>query len=434
MVRLIMAWDFCAEPVFQEKLDWIGAFVTDELLPLEPLLSTLPEEAERRALEPLKDKVREQGLWAAHLSEELGGTGFGQLPLAQMNLITGGVKFAQEVFGNMAPDSGNAELIAEGGTEEQKERWLWPNLRGDLRSAFAITEPWVAGTDPTQIESTAVLDGDEWVLNGRKWMITNASSADFIIFMVVTEPDAAVHLRCSMIVVEKGAPGLTVLRDIPSMHDIHVEFGRRGNHAEILLEDVRVPRDNLIGERGGGFVLAQVRLGPGRLHHATRWLAEAERAFDMMCERALSRSSFGKSYARHQMIQEYIAQSRIELETAKLLTLRAAWKFDREGNRGARSDIAMCKIYNAQVVHNVVDRALQVHGSLGYSCDMPLESMYRMARMASLVDGANEVHKVTVAKSELRRYVPVEGWPTEHVPTRLAAARERFAHLLEASA
>jgi acyl-CoA dehydrogenase len=265
-------------------------------------------------------------------------------------------------------------------------------------------------------------------------MITNASVADFIIFMVVTDPGAPPHLRCSMIVVEKGTPGLTILRDIPSMHDPDVTFGRIGNHAEVVLENVRVPADHLIGPQGHGFVLSQVRLGPGRLHHATRWLAEAERAFDMMCERAQSRSSFGKSYTRHQMVQEYIADSRIELETAKLLTLRAAWKFDREGNRAARSDIAMCKVYNAQVVHNVVDRALQVHGSLGYSGDMPLESMYRMARMASLVDGANEVHKVSVAKSELARYQAVEGWPSEHVPTRLAAARARFAYLLEASA
>jgi acyl-CoA dehydrogenase len=283
----------------------------------------------------------------------------------------------------------------------------------------------VSGTDPTQIQSTGILKDDQWVLNGRKWMITNASIADFIIFMVVTDPDAPLHLRCSMIVVEKGTPGLAILRDIPSMHDPDVTFGRIGNHAEVVLDNVRVPRDHLIGPQGHGFVLSQVRLGPGRLHHATRWLGEAERAFDMMCERAQSRSSFGKSYTRHQMVQEYIADSRIELETAKLLTLRAAWKFDREGSRAARSDIAMCKVYNAQVVHNVVDRALQVHGSLGYSGDMPLESMYRMARMASLVDGANEVHKVSVAKSELARYQPVEGWPSEHVPTRLAAARSR---------
>jgi acyl-CoA dehydrogenase len=321
--------------------------------------------------------------------------------------------------------------VAEGGTAEQKDRWLWPNLRGEIRSAFALTEPWVASTDPTQIQSTGVLDGEEWVLNGRKWMITNASASDFIIFVVVTDPDAPAHLRCSMIVVEKNTPGMTILRDIPTMHEPEVRFGQRGNHSEILLEDVRVPKDHLIGTRGHGFVLSQVRLGPGRLHHATRWLGEAERAFDMMCERAKSRSSFGKPFTSHQSIQQYIADSRIELETAKLLTLRAAWRFDRDGNQAARSDIAMCKVYNARVVHNVVDRALQVHGSLGYSSDMPLESMYRVARMAPLVDGANEVHQVTIAKEELKSYQGVHGWPTEHIPTRLDAARGRFAHLLE---
>ncbi|KUI29318.1 acyl-CoA dehydrogenase family protein [Mycobacterium sp. GA-2829] len=427
-----MTWDFCPDTEFACKLDWIEQFVDEEILPLEPLLpELLPAEA-ARLLDPLKEQVKAQGLWAAHLPKELGGTGLGQLALAQMNMITGRVGAAMEVFGNMAPDSGNAELLADGGTPEQKERWLWPNLRGDIRSAFAITEPWVSSTDPTQIQSTAVLDGDHWVLNGRKWMITNASVADFIIFMVLTEPEAPIHLRYSMIIVERGTPGMTILRDIPSMHDPVIEYGRLGNHAEILLDDVRVPEGNLIGTRGHGFVLSQVRLGPGRLHHATRWLGEAERAFDMMCERAHSRSSFGKSYTRHQMVQEYITDSRIELETAKLLTLRAAWRFDREGNQGARSDIAMCKVYNAEVVHNVVDRALQVHGSLGYTSDMPLEYMYRMARMAPLVDGANEVHKVTIAKEELKRYQGVEGWPTEHVPTRLKAARTRFAHLLEA--
>jgi len=426
-----MAWDFSADREFQRKLDWMNQFVRTELHPLEPLLPELSSEEVARLLEPLKQQVRDRGLWAAHLPKELGGTGFGQLALAQMNLVTGGVGLAMEVFGNMAPDSGNAELLAEGGTPEQKDRWLWPNLSGKVRSAFALTEPWVASTDPTQIQSSATLDGDEWVLNGRKWMITNASVADFFIFMVVTEPEAPLHLRCSMIVVDKGTPGMTILRDIPTMQDPGGSYGRLGNHAEVLLENVRVPKDHLIGPRGHGFILSQVRLGPGRLHHATRWLAEAERAFDMMCERALSRSSFGKPFGRHQMIQQYIADSRIELETAKLLTLRTAWRFDREGSQATRSDIAMCKVYNAKVIHNVVDRALQVHGSLGYSADMPLEYMYRMARMAPLVDGANEVHTVTIAKQELMRYHGVVGWPTEHVPTRLEAARARFGHLLE---
>jgi acyl-CoA dehydrogenase len=247
-----MAWDFCADQEFQSTLDWVQCFVDEELRPIEPLITRLPPQQTKCLLDPLKEQVREQGLWAAHLPKDMGGNGFGQLPLAQMNLITGRVGLAMEVFGNMAPDSGNAELIAEGGTEEQKERWLWPNLRGDIRSAFAITEPWVSGTDPTQIQSTGVLKDDQWVLNGRKWMITNASIADFIIFMVVTDPDARLHLRCSMIVVEKGTPGLAILRDIPSMHDPDVTFGRIGNHAEVVLDNVRVPRDHLIGPQGHG--------------------------------------------------------------------------------------------------------------------------------------------------------------------------------------
>ncbi|MEH6581404.1 MAG: acyl-CoA dehydrogenase family protein [Halioglobus sp.] len=427
-----MAWDFRTEPEFQKKLDWVQTFVDEELIPLETIKDDFTEAQWTAVQAPLKQQVKDQGLWACHLEEELGGQGMGQLALAQMNLITGRCPFAQEIFGNMAPDSGNSELLAEGGTEAQKEKWLWPNLRGDIRSAFAITEPWVASTDPTQIECSAVLDGDEWVINGRKWMITNASRADFIIFMVVTEPEANTYQRCSMIIVEKGTPGMDIFRDIPTMHHPHCEFGANGNHAEIILEDVRVPVDNLIGGRGEAFRLSQVRLGPGRIHHATRWLAEAERAFDMLCERTLSRTSFGKSYAKHQMIQEYIADSRIELEKSRLLTLQAAWKMEQVGHQAARADIAMVKVNNAKVLYEVVDRALQVHGSLGYSCDMPLEMMYRSARMAPLVDGANEVHKVTIAREQLKQYDGVEGWPSEHIPTRRALALKRFAHLLEA--
>ena len=426
-----MAWDFSTDPEFQTKLDWIRTFVDEELIPLETIKKEFSEAQWEELSAPLKQAVKDQGLWACHLEEELGGQGFGQLPLALMNLETGRCPYAQEIFGNMAPDSGNAELIAEGGTDEQKEKFLWPNLRGDIRSAFAITEPWVASTDPTQIESTAVLDGDEWVINGRKWMITNATLADYIIFMLVTDPEAPVHKRCSMIIIEKDTPGMEILREIPTMHHPEVTPNARGNHAEIILDNVRVPKGNIIGEIGGGFILSQVRLGPGRIHHATRWLAEAERAFDMLCERTLSRNSFGKSYAKHQMIQEYIADSRIELESAKLLTLHAAWRMDQVGHRGAKVEIAQAKVYNAKVLYNVVDRALQVHGSLGYSSDMPLELMYRGARMAPLVDGANEVHKVAIAKAELKRYEGVEGWPSEHIPTRRAEAEKRFAHLLE---
>ncbi len=426
-----MSWDFSTDPEFQKKLDWVKQFVDQELIPLEVIQKDFSEQAWAEALKPLKQQVKDRGLWACHLEKELGGQGMGQLNLALMNLITGRCVFAQEVFGNMAPDSGNSELLAEGGTEEQKEKWLWPNLRGDIRSSFAITEPWVAGTDPTQIQTTATLDGDEWVINGRKWMITNASRSDFIIFMVVTDATAPAHRRCSMIIVEKDTPGMDILREIPTMHHPYTEYGAVGNHAEIILDNVRVSKNNLIGEVGGGFALSQVRLGPGRIHHATRWVAEAERAFDMLCERAQSRHSFGKPYAKHQMIQEYIAESRMDLDTAKLLTLKAAWTMDQLGNQAARTEIAMAKVYNARVLYNVVDRALQVHGSLGYSCDMPLEMMYRSARMAPLVDGANEVHKVTIAKQCLKAYVGVEGWPSEHIPTRRESSLERFSHLLE---
>jgi acyl-CoA dehydrogenase len=427
-----MAWDFEADPEFQLRLDWIKQFVEQELIPLEVIVDDFTEQQWHAVQAPLKQQVKDQDLWACHLQRELGGQGMGQLSLAQMNMIIGRCPFAQEIFGNMAPDSGNSELLAEGGTEAQKQKWLWPNLRGELRSAFAITEPWVACTDPTQIQATAVLDGDAWVINGRKWMITNASRADFIIFMLVTDQDAPVHQRCSMIVVEKGTPGMDIFRDIPTMHHPHSEYGANGNHAEILLDNVRVPKDHLLGEPGSGFTLSQIRLGPGRIHHATRWLGEAERAFDMLCERTQSRASFGKGYAKHQMIQEYIADSRIELESAKLLTLHAAWKMDQVGNLGARTEIAMVKVNNARVLFNVIDRALQVHGSLGYSCDMPLEKMYRSARMAPLVDGANEVHKVTIAKQVLKNYDAVEGWPSEHIPSRREAALKRFAHLLQA--
>ncbi|GAB5450464.1 MAG: acyl-CoA dehydrogenase family protein [Halioglobus sp.] len=431
MEVMIVAWDFETDPELQEKLDWIEQFVREQLIPLEAIRAEFSEQEWNLVQEPFKQQVKDQGLWACHLEKALGGQGTGQLALAQMNLITGRCIFAQEIFGNMAPDSGNAELLAEGGTPEQKEKWLWPNLRGDIRSAFAITEPFVASTDPTQIETTAVLEGDEWVLNGRKWMITNASRADFIIFMVVTDPEGPVYKRCSMIIVEKGTAGMDIFRDIPTMHHPQCEYGANGNHAEIILDNVRVPKSNIIGEPGSGFLLSQVRLGPGRIHHATRWLGEAERAFDMLCERTQSRVSFGKSYARHQMVQEYIADSRMELEMAKLLTLRAAWKMDRVGHHAARADIAMVKVNNARVLFNVIDRALQVHGSLGYSSDMPLELMYRSARMAPLVDGANEVHKVTIAKEELKRYEAVEGWPSEHIPTRREAAMKQFADLLE---
>jgi acyl-CoA dehydrogenase len=426
-----MAWDFCTEPAFQAELDWMTTFVRDEIWPLETLdLDTAQLD---RALRPLQDRVKERGLWAAHLPPDLGGQGYGQVRLGLMHEILGTTPFAPSAFGNQAPDSGNAELIALAGSDEQKERWLHPLLAGDLRSAFSMTEPG-AGADPTMLATRAVLDGDDWVIDGHKWFSTNASVADFLIVMAVTEPDARPHQRASMVIVPADTPGVEIVRDVATMEHPLQEFGRLGGHAEILYESVRVPRENLLGARGAGFVLAQQRLVPGRIHHCMRWLGVARRAFDMLCERATYRVAHGSVLGEKQTVQNWIADSAAQMQAARLMTLHAAWKIDTQGTAAARTDVSLIKFYGAQVLHDVIDRALQAHGSLGYSTDMPLEAMYRYARGARFYDGPDEVHRQAVARQILRGYAPPPGAvPSEHVPTRRAAARERFAYLLDAA-
>ena len=422
-----MPWDFETEPEFEEKLEWMRGFVRDEIYPLETL--DLDEIAFRRLTDPLKQEVKDRGLWAAHLPPEMGGGGFGQVKLGLMHEILGASSYAPSIFGNQAPDSGNAELIAVGGSDEQKERWMRPLLDGKLRSAFSMTEPG-AGADPTLIKTSAVRDGDEWVINGHKWFSSNGSIADFLIVMCVTNPDVHPYQGCSMILVPADTPGVDILRDISTMADPEPHFRRFGGHSEILYENVRVPYDNLLGREGDGFVLAQKRLGPGRIHHCMRWLGQGRRAFDMLCERAVSRYVHGSYLAEKQTIQNWVADSAAEMQAARLLTLHAAWKMDREGSSAARVEIAMIKYFGAQVLYNVIDRAIQVHGSLGYSTDLPLESMYRHARAARLYDGPDEVHRVTVARQLLKRYKPVD-LPTEHIPTRREAAKQKFAALLD---
>jgi len=424
-----MAWDFSTEPAVQVQLDWMAAFVREEIWPLETL--ELDQAQLDRALAPLRERVRERGLWAAHLPPALGGQGFGQVRLGLMHEILGTSPFAPIAFGNQAPDSGNAELIALAGTDEQRERWLHPLLQGDLRSAFSMTEPG-AGADPTMLSTRAVLDGDEWVIDGHKWFTTNASVADFLIVMAVTEPDARPHGRASMILVPADAPGVDIVRDVATMEHPVATAGRVGGHAEILYESVRVPRENLLGARGAGFALAQQRLVPGRIHHCMRWLGVARRAFDMLCERATYRVAHGSVLADKQTVQNWIAESAAQMQAARLMTLHAAWKIDTHGAAAARTDVSLIKFHGARVLHDVIDRALQIHGSLGYSTDMPLEAMYRYARGARLYDGPDEVHRQSVARQILRGYAPPPGdVPTEHVPTRAAAARERFAWLLD---
>ena len=425
-----MAWDFSTEPEFEDQLAWMRSFVREEIEPLETI--DLDGDTFRRLTDPLKEEVKKRGLWAAHLPPEMGGGGFGQVRLGLMHEILGRCIYAPSVFGNQAPDSGNAELIAVGGTEEQKERWMQPLLDGKLRSAFSMTEPG-AGADPTLLKTRAVRDGDEWVINGHKWFTSNGSVADFLVVMAVTNPDVHPYQGSSMFLVPTDNPGVRILRDVPTMGDPNHETGQPGGHSEILYEDARVPFDNVVGGEAGigeGFVLAQKRLGPGRIHHAMRWLGQSQRAFDMLCERAVSRFTHGSTLAEKQMIQDWVAESAAEMQAARLLTLHAAWKMDTVGASKARSEIAIIKFWGARALYNVIDRAIQVHGSLGYTTDLPLEAMYRHARAARIYDGPDEVHKVTVARQILKRYEPREV-PTEHVPTRREAAIAKFADALD---
>ena len=424
-----MAWDFSTEPEFEQKLEWMRHLVREEIYPLEVL--DLDQAALDRVLAPHRERVKEHGLWAAHLTPDLGGQGFGQVKLGLMHEILGASRFAPLAFGNQAPDSGNSEILARSGTPEQKERWLHPLLAGRLRSSFAMTEPG-PGSDPTLLTTRAVRDGANWIVNGHKWFATNASVADFFIVMAVTDPDADPRRRASMLIVEAGTPGLEVVRDIGSMEDPEPVLGAVDNHGEIVLRDVRVPAENVLGEVGDGFLIAQHRLGPGRIHHCMRWLGQARRAFDMLCERATYRYVHGSLLRDKQTIQNWIADSAAEMQAARLMTLHAAWKMDTEGAAAARKEIALIKFFGAKVLHDVIDRAIQAHGSLGFSTDLPLEGMYRRARAARIYDGPDEVHRQTVARLILRDYEPpTNGVPTEYVPARREAARARFAALLE---
>ncbi len=428
-----MAWDFSTDPEFELKLQWMRQFVREQVWPLETLWDELGWEGLQRAARPLQEQVKEQELWAAHLDPELGGQGYGQVKLGLMHEILGSSPLAPLMFGNAAPDSGNSEILAMAGTPEQKERYLHPLLAGELKSAFSMTEPDTAGADPTLLKTRAVRDGDDWVVNGHKWYSSNGSIADFMIVMAVTDPDARPHQRASMFIVDADTPGVTVVRDVATMEHPYDSFGRYGNHAEILYEDVRIPSGALLGAEGAGFLIAQQRLYPGRIHHCMRWLGVAHRAFDMLCERSLYRESHGKTLSQHQTIQNWIADSEAEMSAARLMTLHAAWKMDAEGVASARKEIALIKFYGAKVLHDVVDRALQAHGALGYSTDLPLEAMYRFARGARIYDGPDEVHRASVARQVLRGYeAPADGVPTERIPTRREAARRQFADVLQA--
>ncbi|MCB0993473.1 MAG: acyl-CoA dehydrogenase family protein [Acidimicrobiales bacterium] len=426
-----MAWDFSTDPEFQEQLDWMRDLVRDEIEPIDLFYDDMSDESYRRLLEPLKQRVKDRGLWACHLDPELGGKGYGQVKLALMHQILGRTRSAPNVFGNQAPDSGNSELIAVGANDEQKEKWLWPLLRGELTSSFSLTEPHYSGSDPTMIATRAERDGDEYVINGHKWFASNADKADFVLMMVVTNPDNPPHKAASMMVIPRDTPGLEIVRNVYNMHHPYPGHYRAGGHAEIRLTDCRVPVENRIGEEGEGFLLAQKRLSGGRIHHAMRWVGQCERAFEMMAERAVSRPTKGSLLADKQMIQDFIATSSVEIRALKLLALHTAWLWDTQGASATRVEIAELKFWGAKILHDVIDRAIQVHGAIGWTTDLPLADMYVLARQMRIADGADEVHKSFVARKRVKDATPVEGWPSEHIPSRQDAYRERFAQYLD---
>jgi acyl-CoA dehydrogenase len=427
-----MGWDFETEPEFEAKLRWADAFVTEEVEPLDVLwrgLEFTPLEGTlREIVDPLKQRVRDEGLWATHLGPELGGQGYGQVKLCLLNEILGRSSWAPIVFGCQAPDTGNAEILAHYGTPEQKERYLRPLLEGEVFSCYSMTEPH-AGADPTLFTTRATRDGDEWVIDGWKYFSSNAKTASFLIVMAVTDPDVSAYQGMSMFLVPTDTPGVDIVRNV----GLGGEAPGEGSHALIHYDGVRVPADALLGGEGQAFAIAQTRLGGGRIHHAMRTIGLATKALDMMCERALSRQVAGGLLAEKQFVQGYIADSYAQLVQFRLFVLYTAWSIDKYNDyKKVRKDIAAVKVLMPGVLHDIALRALQVHGALGVSSDMPFHGMLLGAAVMGLADGPTEVHKVTVARQVLREHRASDDlWPTQHLPKRIEAARAKFAEHLE---
>jgi acyl-CoA dehydrogenase len=400
--------DFDFSDRCKELRERLLAFMDEHVYPAEAvyeeqLRASGDPHSQPAVMEELKTRAQELGLWnlfLPHPNEEYGAPGLSNTDYAPLAEIMGRSHIGPEACNCAAPDTGNMEVLTLFGTPEQKEQWLRPLLAGEIRSAFAMTEPAVASSDATNIELRVDRDGDDYVLNGRKWWISGAVRARCRIFIVMgkTDPDGPAFRQQSMILVPRDTPGVTIVRNLPVFGYIDPE-----GHAEITFEDVRVPASNLISEAGHGFLIAQARLGPGRIHHCMRTIGAAERALELMCVRAASRVSFGEPVAARSNVQDWIAESRIEIEMARLLTLKAAWLMDTVGNKQARTEIAAIKVAAPNVALKVIDRAIQVHGGGGVSDDFPLASLYAHIRTLRLADGPDEVHKRSIARQELRR-------------------------------
>ncbi|MHA2365025.1 MAG: acyl-CoA dehydrogenase family protein [Candidatus Hodarchaeales archaeon] len=382
-------------------LDTIQQFIEEEIFPLEKQINkgfrTLIPELKKK-----REKVKEMGLWCPQIPKKYGGMGLSLVEHGYVSEMLGRSPLGHYVFNCQAPDAGNMEILIEYGTEEQKDRWLIPLLKGDIRSCFSIVEPDCPGSNPTWIETSAIKDGNDYVINGHKWFSSSADGSKFAIVMAVTNPEAQKHRRASQIIVPTDTPGFKLVRNISVMGKAGEDWP---SHGEILYDDCRVPQSNLLGNEGYGFIIAQQRLGPGRIHHCMRWIGICERAFDLMCQRAVTREvATGRFLADQQTIQNWVAESRAEINAARLLVLQAAHKIDLEGQYAARDEISLIKFYVANVLQRVVDRAIQVHGALGVTDQTPLAFWYAHERAARIYDGPDEVHKRSVSRRILNEY------------------------------
>jgi alkylation response protein AidB-like acyl-CoA dehydrogenase len=393
------------EEEITELRERVKAFMTEHIYPNEAFFHHHHPRRSSEGVAKMKElqaMTKAMGMWAPHLPAAAGGMGIGFMPYVYMNEILGRSPFAPMAFGSQAPDSGNAEILWQFGTKELQEKYMKPLVNGDIYSCFSMTEPEVSGADPTGLQTTARRDGDEWVINGHKWFSSQGEGAAFAIVMCASELDQPPHRRMTQIVVPTDTPGFNLIRAVPVMGETD------GSHAEIRYTDVRVPITNTLGEPGSGFRIAQKRLGPGRIHHCMRWLGQMQRAFEMMCEYSLRREVYGSTLSEKQTVQNWIADSYVEIQASRALTLSAAKKID-QGDE-ARVEISAIKFFGAKILHDVIDRAIQVHGALGVSGDTPLEGMYRGARAARIYDGPDETHRMVVSRRILQSFKAGNGW------------------------
>jgi len=395
--------EFSIDDKTQTILGMIREFMQKEVYPLEPYFLGKKFSDMKGKLEEARQKVKRMELWAPQLPRELGGVGIGFMGYAICCEEIGRSPIGPYIFGSQAPDAGNIEILAKYATAEQRRLYLEPLVRGEIRSCFSMTEPEFAGSNPTEMAATAVKDGDDYVINGHKWYSSAADGARFAVVMAITNPEASPYLRASMIIVPTDSPGFQLLRNISVMGHAGDDYA---SHGEIMYHNVRVPQTNLLGTEGQGFVIAQERLGPGRIHHCMRYIGIAQRSFEMMCAYAAKREvGGGKTLSTKQIVQAWIAECRAEIHASRLMVLHAAWKIDTQGAYAAREEISLIKFYVANMMLRVIDHAIQVHGGLGVSDDTILSFFARSERGARIYDGADEVHKVVVAKRILKQYM-----------------------------